>query len=95
MKLFTIPGTCALSVHIVLEWVGARYDLEVMGRGDNRSSGYLEINPSGQVPAMQLDDGRVLTEAAAILIYLADVFPKANLANGGGSDAYDMNSFSC
>ncbi len=59
MKLFTMPGTCALSVHIVLEWIGQPYDLEVMPRGPNTSVGYLAINPSGQVPALQLDDGRV------------------------------------
>jgi glutathione S-transferase len=82
MKLFTMPGTCALSVHIVLEWIGQPYDIEVMARGSNTSVGYLAINPSGQVPALQLDNGQVLTEAAAILTYLSDVTPEANLGNG-------------
>lgn len=82
MKLFTIPGTCALAVHIVLEWIGQPYNLEVMPRGANTSADYLAINPSGQVPALQLDDGRVLTEAAAILTYLSDVNPGADLGNG-------------
>jgi glutathione S-transferase len=83
MKLFTMPGTCALSVHIVLEWIGAPYDIEVMTRGANTSAAYLAVNPSGQVPALQLNEGRVLTEAAAILTYLSDVTPEANLGNGG------------
>lgn len=82
MKLFTIPGTCALSVHIVLEWLGAPCEVEVMSRGSNRTADYLAINPSGQVPALRLDDGRVLTEAAAILIYLSDLHPGAGLGNG-------------
>jgi len=83
MKLFTIPGTCALSVHIVLEWIGHPYEVEVMARGDNNAGAYLAVNPAGQVPALQLDDGRVLTEAAAILTYLSDCTPEANLGNGG------------
>lgn len=82
MKLFTIPGTCALSVHVVLEWLGVSYDLEVMARRANRSERYRAINPSGQVPALLLDDGRVLTEAAAILVYLSDLHPEAELGNG-------------
>ncbi|HEX6784395.1 MAG TPA: glutathione S-transferase N-terminal domain-containing protein [Sphingomicrobium sp.] len=82
MKLFTIPGTCALSVHVVLEWLGVPYAIEVMSRGSNRTENYLAINPSGQVPAFLLDDGRVLTEAAAILVYLSDLHPEAGLGNG-------------
>ena len=58
MKLYSMAGTCALSVHIVLEWIGAPYEVEVMARGDNHADAYLAINPSGQVPALQLDDGR-------------------------------------
>jgi glutathione S-transferase len=87
MKLYSMAGTCALSVHIVLEWIGAPFEVEVMTRGDNHADAYLAINPSGQVPALQLDDGRVLTEALAILTYLADCYPSAAL--GGGEDPYD------
>ncbi len=79
MKLYSMAGTCALSVHIALEWAGAPYDLEMMKHGDNRSSEYLAINPSGQVPAIVLDDGMVLTQAAAILSWIADSYPAAAL----------------
>ena len=82
MKLYSMAGTCALSVHIVLEWIRAPYKVKVMARGDNHADAYLEINPSGQVPALQLDDGRVLTEASAILTYLADRYPSASLGAG-------------
>ncbi len=81
MKLFSMPGTCALSVHIVLEWIGVPFDVEVMNRGDNRLPAYLAINPSGQVPALQLDDGTVLTEAAAILPFLAERYTEAGLGS--------------
>ncbi len=90
MRLFSMPGTCALSVHIVLEWIGVPFDVEVMNHGDNRSPAYLAINPSGQVPALQLDDGTVLTEAAAILPFLAERYPEAGL----GSDDTALGRYS-
>ena len=86
MKLYSMSGTCAVSVHIVLEWLGEPFTVEVMSHGDNRADAFLAINPSGQVPALQLDDGRVLTEAAAILTYLADRHPRAALGGGGDPD---------
>ena len=82
MKLYSIPGTCALSVHIALEWIGAPFTVDVMAHGDNRTPAYLALNPSGQVPALALGGGPVLTEAAAILFYLADAFPEAGLGGG-------------
>ncbi len=78
--LFTMPGTCALSVHIALEWAGAHYALEILERGENRGDAYLAINPAGQVPALRLGDGRVLTEAHAILLWVADAHPHSALA---------------
>ena len=82
MKLYSIPGTCALSVHIALEWIGAPFTVDVMAHGDNRTPAYLALNPSGQVPALALGGGPALTEAAAILFYLADAFPEARLGGG-------------
>lgn len=84
MKLYSMPGTCALSVHIALEWAQARYQLQMMAHGDNRQPAYLAINPSGKVPAIELDNGRVLTEAAAILTWIVDTYPQALL--GATSD---------
>jgi glutathione S-transferase len=79
MKLYSMSGTCALSVHIALEWIGAPYQLVMMQHGDNRAPAYLAINPGGKVPAVQLDDGRVLTQAAAILTWLVDTYPDSDL----------------
>ncbi len=87
MKLYSMSGTCAVSVHIVLEWIGEPFTVEVMARGDNRADAFLAINPSGQVPALRLGDGRVLTEAAAILTYLADRYPQAALGAGNDPDS--------
>lgn len=83
MKLFYSPGACSLSPHIVASELGipvelARVDLKtktVAAEGD-----YWAINPKGYVPALQLDDGDVLTEGPAIVQYLADLKPEARLA---------------
>ena len=86
-KLYTMSGTCALAPHIALEWTGEPYELEVMKHGQHREPEYLQVNPKGKVPALVLEDGRVLTEAAAILMYLTDRYPQANL--GTNDDAYE------
>ena len=80
-KLFYGVGTCALASHIALEEAGAEY-LAVrldFGTNDQRKPEYLKINPKGRVPALITDSG-ILTETPAILAYIAQVFPKANLA---------------
>lgn len=81
LKLFYAPGTCALASRIALEEAGADYELARISFADNqqRSDDYLKINPKGRVPALVTDKG-ILTETPAILIYIAQAFPAANLA---------------
>ena len=64
----------------MLEEVGEPYDIHLLSlsRGDNRTPGYLAVNPMGKVPALRHGDV-VITEAAAICTYLADEFPHAKL----------------
>jgi glutathione S-transferase len=83
MKLYYLPGACSLADHIVLEWVGATYEAEAVPRDRLTSPEYLKVNPTGQVPALQDDDGWLLTENVAILAYLADRFPETGLAGEG------------
>ena len=83
MKLYTMPNTCALSAHIVIKWAGLAIDVEVMPTGASRQPDYLAVNPHGKVPALRLDGGDILTEAAAILPLLAELAPGAAL---GGQD---------
>ena len=85
-----MPGTCALAVHIALEWAAAPYELVLMAHGDNQKSEYLAINPSGQVPAIVLDDGQVLAQAAAILTWIVDTHPGAEL---GPASAHPLARF--
>lgn len=83
-KLYYHSGACSLAPHIVLEWIGAPYQAEAVEFG---SDALLAVNPSGMVPALVEDDGWVLTQAGAILHYLAQLHPEADLAGGSGPRA--------
>ena len=75
MKLYYVPGVCSLAPHIVLREMGAEFQLDKLDRKTRiTESGvsFTELNPKNYVPALQLDDGTVLTEGASILMYLAD-----------------------
>jgi glutathione S-transferase len=81
LTFFYAPGTCALASHIALEDSGTAYETKRLNFVENeqRTPEYLKINPKSRVPALVTDQG-VLTETPAILIYIAQSFPKANLA---------------
>jgi glutathione S-transferase len=78
--LFTHPQSRGAMIHWMLEEIGCPYRLEVKQFGpDMKSPEYLAINPMGKVPALR-HGNTVVTESAAILCYLADLFPEAKLA---------------
>jgi glutathione S-transferase len=81
LKLFWAPHTCALASHIALEEAGAHFTLARVDfrANEQRTPPYLAINPKGRVPALVTDRG-TLTETPAILGFLAQSFPKAQLA---------------
>jgi glutathione S-transferase len=82
MKLFYSPGACSLSPHIVLRETGQDFTLEKVDLAQKKTESgkdYLSINPKGQVPALLLDDGSLLTEGVALVLYLADKHPQSNL----------------
>jgi glutathione S-transferase len=88
MELFYTPAACSLAVHIVTREAGlpitlSKVDLATRRTEDGRD--YRAINPKGYVPALKLANGEVLTEAAALLQYLADQAPQAGLAPTPGS----------
>jgi glutathione S-transferase len=88
MKLYFSPGACSLSPHIVLHEGGFTFDIEKVGLADKKTAGgadFLQINPKGYVPALQLDNGELLTEGPAIVQYLADQVPGKQLAPLAGS----------
>ena len=88
MKLYYSPGACSLSPHIVLAAAGLPFDLEkvdLSAKRTERDIDYWKINPKGYVPALELDDGQVLTEGPAIVQYLADQVPHKKLAPPAGT----------
>jgi glutathione S-transferase len=88
MKLYYAKGACSLSPHIVLLEAGLPYTLEKVDMGSKKTDqgvDYLTVNSKGAVPALQLDDGKVLTEGPAVIQYLADLKPDSGLAPRAGS----------
>ncbi|MDN6860467.1 glutathione S-transferase family protein [Pseudomonas sp. CAN2814] len=81
LTLYHSPQTRSSGTLVLLEELGAEYDLELinMKAGEQRKPAYLALNPLGKVPAIRLGESLV-TEQGAIFIYLADLFPRANLA---------------
>jgi glutathione S-transferase len=76
MNLYYFSGACSLSPHIVALEAGVPVTLvKINSKTKKTESGadYLAVNSKGAVPALQLDDGRVLTEGPAIVQYLADL----------------------
>lgn len=83
MKLYYVPGACSLAAHIALRMAGIDFELDrVDARTKLTSTGedFRSINAKGYVPALRLAGGAILTEAPAVLQYIADLAPMANLA---------------
>jgi glutathione S-transferase len=90
MKLYYSPGACSLSPHIALLEAGLPYDLvkvDLKAKKLENGDDYLAINPKGQVPALGLDSGALVTEGPVIVQYIADQAAAKNLAPANGSDA--------
>ena len=88
MKLYYAPGACSLSPHIVSREAGIAVDLKKVNLKDKTIDGggdFRQLNPKGYVPALELDNGQVLTEGPAIVQYLADQKPDTGLAPKAGS----------
>jgi glutathione S-transferase len=99
-KLFYAPGTCALASHIAMAEAGAEYEAVRLNfrTDDQRKPEYLAINPKGRVPALVTDHG-VLTETPAILAFVAQSYPAAQLAPLRDAFAFarvqSFNSYLC
>jgi len=86
--LYGSQSTASLVVHWLLIELGIEHELHQLDfeRREQKSPGYLAINPAGRVPTL-LIDGQVLTESAAIAMHLADLHPQAGLAPAPGTAA--------
>ena len=88
MKLFYSPGACSLSPHIVALEAGIELKLEkvdVKTKTVTVEGDFWNVNQKGYVPALELDNGEILTEGPAIVQYLADLKPGSSLAPADGT----------
>lgn len=92
-------GSCALASHIALEEAGANYKVTRLDfkAGEQKGADYLKINPKARVPALATDKG-IITETPAVLFYIAQTHPQAQLAPLEAFDIakmQDFNSYLC
>ncbi len=88
MRLYYMTGACSLASLIALHESGISFDTASVDRKTRKTSDGLEfnqVNSKGYVPALRLDDGQVLTENVAVLLYIADRNPAARLAPAEGT----------
>ncbi len=86
--LYGRPNAGSLAPQIVLEEIGAPYELVWVGTEAAQIERFRHINPSGRVPCLGLPDGTAVPESAAILIHLTLAHPEAGLAPPPGSTAH-------
>ncbi len=90
MKLYYSPAACSLAPHIVLRETGTPFTLEKVDTATHRTQAgadYYTVNPRGQVPLLQLDDGSLLSEGPIIVQYIADKAGATTLMPAAGSIA--------
>ena len=87
-RLYGRRGAGSLAPQIVLEEIGAAYELLWFSRSSADLEALRRLNPAGKIPALTLPDGTTVTESAAILIHLTDAHPQAGLAPPPGSAAH-------
>lgn len=88
MKLYYSPDACSLSPHIALLEAGLPHDLvkvDLRAKKLENGDDYLKVNPKGQVPALALDSGELITEGPVIVQMIADQAAGKNLAPAHGS----------
>ena len=84
-KLYWAQETGAMAPQILLEEVGADYKRVVMNKGKEMEEKFLAINPRGQIPALELPDGSIISESAAMMLQIADSHPDSGLLPSPGS----------
>jgi glutathione S-transferase len=86
-KLYWSQGSGAMTPQALFEEIGAKYEKIVIDieKEEHKSDEFLSVNPMGQIPALVLPDGTLMTETAAMLLHIVDRHPEAKLAPPAGS----------
>jgi len=86
-KLFWSKSAGSMAPEVLFEEIGAAYEKVAvdLANAENQSAEYLAVNPMGQVPALVLPDGTLMTESAAMVLHICDRHPDAKLAPPAGS----------
>ena len=85
VRLYYMPRTRSSRALWMLEEIGARYELTEIAGAERRSAAHLDRHPLGRVPTLELEDGTIMFESAAICLQLADLHPEAGLTAALGS----------
>jgi glutathione S-transferase len=88
MKLYYIPGACSAASHIMLRETGRDFELESVSPETGKTGigkNFRDINPKGHVPALELENGDIFTEGAAVLQFIADSAPDKAFSPKPGS----------
>src|ERR1043165_5270474 len=97
MKLYYSPGACSHPPHILLREAGLDFSIEKVDLAEKKTetgADFKKISPHGYVPALQLNDGTVITEGPAIDQYIADLVPTKKLAPAAGTpERYKLQSW--
>jgi glutathione S-transferase len=90
VKLYYSPGACSLAPHIIAREAGVALDLVKVNLVNHRTEDgrdFATVNPKNYVPAIELEDGELLTEAAALVQWLAEKAPESGLLPAAGTMA--------
>jgi glutathione S-transferase len=84
LTLYWSPGSSSMAPHIALHEIGVPFEAKpvLIPKGEHKQPDYLALNPEGKLPTFVID-GRIMTEVAAIMWYLARTYPQANLLPAG------------
>lgn len=96
MKLYFAPGACSLSPHIVLRESGQAFDLVQVDLREKKTKDggdFSKINPKGQVPVLETDDGDVVTEGPVIVQYVGDKTGASVMPKAGSKERYRVQEW--
>ena len=79
-RLYARYGAGSMAVQVALEEAGAAYEVTWIARTPEAVESYRRVNPAGRIPALALPGGAIMSESAAMLIYIAGAYPAAHLA---------------